>query len=245
MGISLLCILAEKIKAWRITNIPSEILVGFHLIIGCYRKLQDQRVPLYERIKFLAIYSSNLDEFFRVRVASLRSFKELKKKTRKKLAIKPKKELKEIRNIVHQQQTEFGRIFREELIPELESNGILLVRDDQYDADQKEFARKYFFEKIYPLLHPVILEAGQQAPFLENKGLYFIATLEDSPDLALVSIPSGSLPRFIELPDSKDSHSITFLDDLIRFKPRQSAQPANYRSVCHQIIAGCGNVYRR
>ena len=77
-------------------------------------------VPLYERIKFLAIYSSNLDEFFRVRVSSLRSFKELKKKTRKELELKPKKELKQIRKTVQQQQQEFGRIFGNRSFPLLD-----------------------------------------------------------------------------------------------------------------------------
>ena len=89
------------------------------------QEAKDESVPLYERIKFLAIYSSNLDEFFRVRVAFLRSFKELKKETRKALSVKPKKELKSIRKIVNQQQNEFGEIFRESILPELSTKGII------------------------------------------------------------------------------------------------------------------------
>ena len=93
-----------------------------------YRVLQEAQnpaVPLFERIKFLAIYSSNLDEFFRVRVSSMRSFNELKKKTRKKfLEIKPKKILRRIKTIVNRQQKEFGRIFQQEIIPGLAKNGI-------------------------------------------------------------------------------------------------------------------------
>ncbi len=179
----------------------------------------DVNVPLYERIKFLAIYSSNLDEFFRVRVASLRSFKELKKKTRKALDIKPKKELRLIRSIVHQQQEMFGRIFRESILPALEENGVSIINETEFDEEQKRFAKKYFFEKVYPLLNPVwIGEEQEDPPFLNNKGLYFIVTFTASDDLAVVNIPSDELPRFIELPRRKGNHYLTFLDDCIRFQ---------------------------
>lgn len=179
------------------------------------QEAKDKQVPLYERIKFLAIYSSNLDEFFRVRVASLRSFKDLKKKTRKALDIKPKKELRQIRKIVEKQQEEFGYIFREEILPELASVGIHLIDESQYNETQKQFAKKYFFEKIYPLVNPVYVE-GEDAPFLKNKGLYFIVRLAGPDTLALVEIPTDSLPRFLTLPNEGTGHAITFIDDIIR-----------------------------
>lgn len=181
------------------------------------QEAKDKTVPLYERIKFLAIYSSNLDEFFRVRVASLRSFKELKKKTRKALEIKPKKELKQIRKIVDLQQAEFGKIFQEQIIPQLEEEGIFLIQEAQYTKEQKSFARKYFFEKLYPNFSPIILKEGAAMPFLKNKGLYFVVTLDDCSDLALVEISTEHASRFILLPSAEDKHYITFLDDIIRF----------------------------
>ena len=185
-----------------------------------YRVLQeakDPSVPLYERLKFLAIYSSNLDEFFRVRVASLRSFKELKKETRKKMAVKPKKELKEIRKIVEQQQAEFGQIFREQILPELEKQGISIVDPNDYSEEQGEFVRKYFFEKIYPNLSSSILQEDEEAPFIENKDLHFVVQFTDSEEVGLVDIPSDDFPRFLTLPQEGDIHQITFLDDIIRF----------------------------
>ena len=104
----------------------------------------DPSVPLYERIKFLAIYSSNLDEFYRVRVAALRRFKEIDKEERKALMdIRPKKELKTIKKIVHQQQSEFGRIFRQEILPALRENGIFLLQNsEQFSKEQKAFAKQ-------------------------------------------------------------------------------------------------------
>lgn len=183
------------------------------------QEAMDKSVPLYERIKFLAIYSSNLDEFFRVRVASLRSFKKLKKKTRKELlvSLKPKKQLRQIRFTVQQQQEQFGKIFREQIIPELESQQVFLINETQFSGPQREFARKYFFEKVYPILNPTIFKADEEAPFLQNKGLYFVVTFVGLNDLAIVEIPTESLPRFIVLPNGKGGHCITFLDDIIRF----------------------------
>ncbi len=180
------------------------------------QEAQDQRVPLYERIKFLAIYSSNLDEFFRVRVAALRSFKELKKKTRRALEIKPKKELREIRQVVQQQQQQFGRIFRNEILPELRRKGIYLINEQAYSASQHAFARQYFQEHVKPLLHPTFLQDEIDAPFLENAGLYFVIQFQNTDLLAIVNIPSNHLSRFVTLPDAKDQHHITFLDDILR-----------------------------
>ena len=183
------------------------------------QEAKDQRVPLYERIKFLAIYSSNLDEFFRVRVASLRSFKDLKKKDRKKLEleVKPKKELKHIRRIVQEQQEAFGAIFREEILPELEGHGIRLLRETAYTGEQQAFARRYFFEKVYPHIYTLSLGAEDDSPFLKNRGLYFVVEMEAPGRLSVVEIPTEALPRFVALPSAGEGFCLTFLDDIIRF----------------------------
>ncbi|MCB9293531.1 MAG: polyphosphate kinase 1 [Lewinellaceae bacterium] len=182
------------------------------------QEAQDERVPLYERIKFLAIYSSNLDEFFRVRVASLRSFKDLRKKDRRKLdlEVRPKKELKQIRSIVHEQQEAFGKIFRGQILPELAAQGIHLVRDTDFTEEQQAFARRFFFEKIYPHTYAIFLEPDDEAPFLQNRDLYFVIELEGTEQLALVDIPSENLPRFVALPSGGQGQYITFLDDILR-----------------------------
>ncbi|MCB0561263.1 MAG: polyphosphate kinase 1 [Phaeodactylibacter sp.] len=183
------------------------------------QEAKDKSVPLYERIKFLAIYSSNLDEFYRVRVASLRSFKDLKKKDRRKLEleVKPKKELREIRRIVEEQQEAFGRIFREEVLPELESHNIFLVKDVDFTEAQQAFARKFFIEKIYPNARPIFLGPEEEAPFLKNRGLYFFIEMEAPGQSAVVEIPSGELPRFVGLPSDDAGHHLTFLDDILRY----------------------------
>jgi len=183
------------------------------------QEAQDPSVPLYERIRFLAIYSSNLDEFFRVRVASLRSFRQLEKSTRKKLPVKPKKMLRRIRKIVEAQQEEFGQTFRGQLLPELSRRGIHLIDETSYNGPQRAFARTYFEKHLRDRLHPVFIQEKAPAPFLKNKGLYFIIEFEESARAAIVAIPSDELPRFHQLPaeGAVDEYYITFLDDLIRF----------------------------
>lgn len=107
------------------------------------QEAQDKRNPLYERIKFLAIFSSNLDEFFRVRVSKLRQIKNVDKQIRKKLKLRPTKTLKEIINRVETQQEIFGSIFKEGIIPELRRNGIHLISKDEFTKDQQQEARHF------------------------------------------------------------------------------------------------------
>ncbi len=180
------------------------------------QEAQDFSVPILERLKFLAIYSSNLDEFFRVRVASLRSFKELRKPTRKALKVRPKKELKLIREIVNEQQITFGQVFRSDILPALRRLGILLIKAEEFTEEHRTFSRQYFFEKVYPLVQPIFIEKEEDVPFLNNKQLYFIVSFEADQRPCLIEIPSQQLSRFIQFPGTAAPFFITFLDDIIR-----------------------------
>lgn len=192
----------------------------------------DHRVPLYERIKFLAIYSANLDEFFRVRVASLRQFKSIPKEERRQFFdFKPKKELKAIRRIVRQQQEEFGRIFRHEILPELKEENIHLLHSDELDALQRKFVEDYFDREVQHRLQlhwlPGKEEEDHSLPFLENGQLCLAVFLqsEDATDergqaeVGLVPIPPKGLPRFVVLPrpeGAQRGYYVIFLDSIIR-----------------------------
>jgi polyphosphate kinase len=186
-----------------------------------YRVLQearDESVPLYERIKFLAIYSSNLDEFFRVRVASLRSFRKLKKGIRKEINLKkPKRTLRRIRKIVEEQQTEFGSIFKEGILPALASRGIHLVHNDLFTTSQAAFSEQFFDEKMKDNLTWHELKEGGEELFLKNKALYFVVQWEKREDqVTVVQIPTDEHPRFIIFPRDEERYCITFLDDILR-----------------------------
>ncbi len=197
-----------------------------------YRVLQEARnesLPLYERIKFLAIYSSNLDEFFRVRVASIRSLFGLEKKARKKLGVHAKSLLQQIHDTVGQQQEEFGQIFREYIQPGLESHQIMLLRKAPTDKTQLEYIRDYFLHEVMPYVHPNLLRKGKIAHFLRDQSLYLAvrlyikqseeARLENatrSTRYAIVQIPTHYGPRFVQLPQVGDTHEVMFLDDIVR-----------------------------
>ncbi|MBK6621644.1 MAG: polyphosphate kinase 1 [Saprospirales bacterium] len=182
------------------------------------QEARDSRAPLYERLKFLAIYSSNLDEFYRVRVASLRSFKKLRRKTRKQYHIRPRKTLAQVRKVVDRQQLLFGKTFREEILPDLSRKGINIVDESQYDEKQQAFAREFFDRQLTSLVQPIYLEAATRAPFLKNRALYFVGkTVDDSNLAVLLEIPSDSTGRFVTLPSQDGGHFYTFLDDIIRY----------------------------
>lgn len=189
-----------------------------------YRVLQeakDPAVPLMERIKFLAIYSSNLGEFFRVRIANHRNLVRLGKKTKAQLDFDPKTLLKEILDIVNSQLLEFSSIFERQIIPELKRNKIYILDHKQVNEEQKEYIEKYFRDHMLPFVQPVLLVKHKIKPFLNDAELYLAIELTDRTQqsevqYAITKIPSDHLPRFIELPTSGDKHAVIFLDDIVR-----------------------------
>lgn len=195
-----------------------------------YRVLQealDTSLPLYERIKFMAIYSSNLDEFFRVRVGAIRSLLDVPDECENAKVL-----LDEIYSIVENQQNEFGNIFRKLIIPELEKNNIRIIRNGVYTKEQQTYIRQFFEEELMFQLQPLLLVKNKVAPFLQNGMIYLIVCMTSKSKkgegvkkkrmkYAVVRIPSDVLPRFIELPKSGKDFCITFLDDIIKLNLNQ------------------------
>ena len=191
-----------------------------------YRLLQeasDKTVPLYERIKFLAIYSSNLDEFFRVRVANLKNLIKVGKKTQKIIGFEPKELLNEVLSTVNAQQVEFSDILESQIIPELKVHGIRILRMKDLKGHQIEFVDDYFNENLIPYVQPLVLMEQKIRPFLNNGALYLVLQLRDEEKpkgeerYGIVKVPSEFQDRFIILPsDKKDKHNIILLDDVIR-----------------------------
>lgn len=177
----------------------------------------DKLNPLYDRMKFLAIFSSNLDEYFRVRVSQLRQMKRVKKSIRKKLALKPSRITKQIIEEVKKQQNQFGDIYKKQIIPELAANNIFLLEADHYDQKQKAFAEDYFKENIQQHLDPILVNLNEENElFLKNSILYFLVTFKDENKLAIVNIPVEECGRFVTFKDEADKHQITYLDEILR-----------------------------
>lgn len=170
-------------------------------------------VPVFERIKFLAIFSSNLDEFFRVRVSALRQFKKLRKKTKEQLKVKPKKILKDVLDIIDQQQEKFGKVFFEEIIPELNNHEIYLKDNLNYSPEEKAAASAYFEKHIKELIHLQELSEHFPIPFLNNRGLYFIVLTAKKEHPYLFALPDTD--RFVSLKTDKGL-TVSFVDDIIR-----------------------------
>lgn len=182
----------------------------------------DKTVPLYSRISFLSIFSSNLDEFFRVRMPSIFAFTSIESK---KISIEeeyPKDLVQQVQTNIHLQLEEFGKILSQQILPELAENHIFLYYNQPVRPEHAETVREYFLSKVLSFLQPIILRKENQADvFLENNALYYIVDLEspEQPEKhlhGLLNIPSSNLPRFFELPMIGEDHYILFLDDVIR-----------------------------
>lgn len=177
----------------------------------------DTTVPLYERIKFLSIFSSNLDEFVRVRMPAVLAVDHLLS-TDPAAAGNNVSMLPAVQEEISRQLGEFGQILTEKLLPALHDNHIHLYYNEPVLADHKADIREYFLTRVLSFLQPVWLQQSKpEEVFLENNLLYFVVSLsaEAEPDMlkyALVNIPSNQLPRFTELPDGY----IIMLDDVIR-----------------------------
>ncbi|HMG68509.1 MAG TPA: polyphosphate kinase 1 [Chitinophagaceae bacterium] len=183
----------------------------------------DPSVPLRERIRFLGIFSNNMDEFFRVRVATLKRMVEFKAKAMATMHLEsePQKILDEIQMIVLNQQSEFNRIW-ESMQEELKKSKVFLVTEKELNPEQQEFVLRYYEEEVSANVIPLMIESIPNFPFLRDKSIYLgvvmwkkLAPLKKN--YALIEIPSRILGRFIQLPSPQDEHHIILLEDVIRF----------------------------
>lgn len=185
------------------------------------QEASDKRVPLIERIRFLGIFSSNLDEFFRVRVATLRRMLRLGKKAKKVVGEHPKNILAQIYEIVLNQQHQFESIY-ENLIDELAQEGIYILNENELTEEQGAFVTDYFRHEVRPALVPLMFDNLIEFPYLKDRAIYFALVLSDSSGkernkYALLEIPTDVVPRFLVLPNDGDKRYIILLDDVIRY----------------------------
>lgn len=163
------------------------------------QEAEDPEVPLIERVRFMGIFSNNLDEFYRVRYAEVRRLAAFAKGREK---ARWEKLLDDIRDAVGDLQMRFDRVYRT-CLSQLRENNIYLVDERQLDAQQREFARQYFFARVMPELAPIIISDATATPQLEDGSIYFAVRIQlrnQSIRYAIVNIPSDRLPRFIVVP---------------------------------------------
>ena len=188
---------------------------------------EDASLPIYERIKFLSIYSSNLEEFYEIRVAEHRGVI-MKKNFVEESAAEAEETLAAITREVNRQQRDYYRIFYEQILPALNQQHIFLYQDEHPQPFHEDFVRDFFNEEVFPFLSPVMIQAGEIRTFIRDRRLYLVIRmvkksdrLEDVDDkpayhYALMKIPFSKVPRFIELPPHEGKYYLMFIDDIIR-----------------------------
>ncbi|WP_255706424.1 MULTISPECIES: RNA degradosome polyphosphate kinase [unclassified Anoxybacillus] len=186
------------------------------------QEAMDKRNPLLERLKFLAIFSSNLDEFFMVRVAGLKDqVKAGFNKPENKAGLTPKEQLKKIAKKTHELVKWQYDMYNRTLLPMLRAEGVHLLAPNEWNDEQTTYLQSYFMKNIFPVLTPMAVDAYRPFPMLLNKSLNLAIVLEDDEEdeddrkkLAIVQVPSV-LSRFIPLPANNDTHMYALLEDVI------------------------------
>ncbi len=186
---------------------------------------RDKTLPLFERLKFLSITSSNLDEFFMVRVASLKDQVHAKYTKPDIAGLTPEEQLDKISKRAHKLVNVQYSTYNRSLLPALSQNGLNIL--DGYEdltEEQAEYADRYFKENVYPVLTPMAVDPSRPFPLVRNKSLNIAALLKKKTkgkelEFAMVQVPSV-LPRIIELPvtvheDGKETHNVILLEEII------------------------------
>jgi polyphosphate kinase len=189
------------------------------------QEAEDKSNPLLERLRFLGIYSNNRDEFFRVRVATLKRMTKLGKKAQELLGGNAKKILDQLQKRVLGASHRFDKIYSE-LLLELERQRIHIIDERGLTNEQGVFVEEYFREKVMPSLFPIMLDSAPSFPYLKDKSIYLAIKLErrernKKARYALIEIPTDTLSRFVVLPSKLFHKYIILLDDVLRYCLRQ------------------------
>ncbi len=185
------------------------------------QEAMDPEVPLIERLRFIGIFSNNMDEFFRVRYATIKRMSVFGKKASRELGgMPPDRLLAQLGEIVKTQQSNAEKTY-EKLVKELEKQKIILVNEKQLTQAQKDFVRAYFVEKVSPAVFTIILDPERPIPEINDKSIYLAIKLINDNDssknkFALIELPTDVVDRFIELP-KYGKRFVMYLDDLIRY----------------------------
>ncbi len=181
----------------------------------------DPSVPLRARIRFLGIFSNNLDEFFRVRVAALKRMTQLGAKAKMHIEDGPNEILEEIQMTVLNQQSEFNRIW-EGILTELNEENIFLVTEENLTPQQADFVLRYYDEEVSSNVIPLMIEGIPHFPFLRDKSIYLGVVMWKKESAlkrkyAVIEVPTRFTRRFVLLPSPEGEHHIILLEDVIRY----------------------------
>jgi polyphosphate kinase len=186
------------------------------------QEAEDPNVPLFERLRFIGIFSNNLDEFFRVRVASVRRMLDFDSDESDILGDYTPEELYEkIQEIVLQHQQRSQEIYKN-ILQEMAGQNIFMINETKLSGEQGIFVKRYFHEKVLPNLVPIMLNKKNKFPYLRDRSVYLAIKMskKKKPEkfaYALVRIPALSLSRYLVLPEQHGKKYVIMLDDVIRY----------------------------
>ena len=186
------------------------------------QEAMDKTVPLSLRIRFLGIFSNNLDEFFRVRVAGLKRAMDFKNKLISESFYQaPSKILQDINDIVIKQQQNFNKTWKE-IQEEMEKQKVFIKTAKNLSNEQKVFVKQYFDKVVESNVIPILLEENKQMPYLRDKSLYLGIAMrrkdwQYQSSFAIIEIPSRFVGRFVTIPSEKDETNVILLEDVIAF----------------------------
>jgi len=201
-------------------NIPRDISwLSFNARV--LQEAADPNVPLRERIRFLGIFSNNLDEFFRVRVATLKRMIQFGSKAKMHLEANPEKILEEIQMTVLHQQSEFDRIWTG-ILEELKEQKIFLVTESGLNEAQKAYVQQFYEEEVSANVIPLMIESIPELPFLRDKSIYLGVVMWKKESAlkrmySIIEVPTRYMSRFLLLPSPENEHHIMLLEDVIRY----------------------------
>ena len=184
------------------------------------QEASDPKVPLLERLRFVGIFSNNMDEFFKVRYAKIQRVSQgrIPGKSRHEIR-EAKKLLKQITEIAIAQQEKMRRV-RRQIIEELRDHGIRIINEQELKPEQGDFVHQYFLEKVSPRLFTIVLNDLPEFPIIKDSSVYLAVKMHKKGSeniYALIEIPSDELGRFVVLPKEGDTHYIMLLEDVIRY----------------------------
>ncbi|MGN1206083.1 MAG: RNA degradosome polyphosphate kinase [Eubacterium sp.] len=182
---------------------------------------RDKNIPLMERLKFLSITASNLDEFFMIRVASLKDMVHAKYTKKDIAGLTPKEQLAIISTGTHELVQAQYNTYNRSFLPSLKHNGLTIVTQyESLNAEQADYVDRYFMREVYPVLTPMAVDSSRPFPLIRNKSLNIAALLmdkkrKDTIDFATVQVPSV-LPRIVRIPSEKEGETcIILLEQII------------------------------
>ncbi len=185
----------------------------------------DDRLPLYERINFISIYSSNLEEFYKIRVADHKAVASGATLSDEETVQSAQQLVEEINEEVNRQLEERIRIYNQKILPALRKHHVIFYQNRMVEPAHQDFVRDFFREEIFPFLQPVPVSKSLIVSFLRDNRLYLAVRLipkknpyfvDNSPQYFVMKLPYSKVPRFIELPPHDGNYYLMYIEDIIK-----------------------------